>query len=52
MREGGYLGIGIGGEGEDEVDGGCSFGGGGVEGREEKRVRPRRDAKIAIDDRY
>lgn len=48
LKEGGYLGIGIGGEGDDEVDGGWSFGG-GVEGREEKRFRPCRDARITID---
>lgn len=46
LRGGGYLGIGMGGEG-DEVD--CGSFGGGDEGREEKRLRPGSEATIAIE---
>lgn len=52
MRDlgGGYLGIGMGVEGEEtDVDvGSCGGGGGGAEGREEKRFSPGSDGKVAI----
>jgi hypothetical protein len=46
-RGGGYLGIGMGGEGGVEVVIVGSFGG-GAEGREEKRLRPGSDDAVMI----
>lgn len=52
LRGGGYLGIGMGGEGDDEeeeeeVD--CGSFGGGEEGREEKRLSPGNEATMAME---
>lgn len=49
LRGGGYLGVGIGGEGEAEVV--LEFGsfGGGFEGSEEKRLKPGSDATMAME---
>lgn len=47
LRGGGYLGIGIGGEGVAVLTVGSE--GGGVEGKEEKRLRPGSDATITME---
>lgn len=49
LRGGGYLGIGMGGGGAVEELEGALFGG-GVEGREEKRLKPGNVAKTAMEE--
>lgn len=47
LRGGGYLGIGIGGDGVAGLTAGLE--GGGVEGKDEKRLRPGSDATITME---